>query len=118
MIETEARQENEHQVRIHIDQHRYESPNQTTGAALYTLGRIGANLELYREVTGDREDKPIDDSPEIIHLREDDHFHSGAPKAYKVYINGQEKTLTAKIVTFEQLVALAFPNPPTGENIL
>ena len=69
-------------------------------------------------MTGDREDKPIDNGLEIIHLQADEHFHSGAPKTYKVYINGQEKTLTAKTVTFEQLVALAFPNPPTGPNIL
>jgi|ERR1022692_2128337 hypothetical protein len=117
-METETRHENEHQVRIHIDQHRHESPNPTTGAALYALGKVAANLELYREVIGDREDKPIDNSPEIIHLRDDEHFHSGAPKTYTVYINGQEKVLTSKTVTFEQLVALAFPTPPTGPNIL
>ena len=41
-------QEEEHTrtVRIHIDEHRYESPNPTTGAALYQLGHIAASLDL------------------------------------------------------------------------
>ena len=46
-------------VRIHIDQKAHESPNPTTGEALYSLGGIMAGLELYREVNGNREDKPI-----------------------------------------------------------
>lgn len=117
-MQTEARHEGNHLVRVHIDQHRYESPNPTTGAALYALASIGASLELYREVTGDHEDKPIENGPEIIHLQGDEHFHSGKPKTYKIYVNGQEKVLARKTVTFEELVALAFPNPPTGPNIL
>jgi hypothetical protein len=108
----------EYEVRIHIDDRRYESPNPTTGTALYALGEVAAGLELYREVQGNREDTPIDNGPETVHLKEDDHFHSGLPKTYKIYVNGQEKTVTTKKVTFEQIVTLAFPNPPSGENIL
>jgi hypothetical protein len=48
--------EHTHEVRIHIDEHKYESPNPTTGAALYTLGNVAAGLELYREVSGDKEE--------------------------------------------------------------
>ncbi len=69
--------EHKHHLRIHIDQHKYESPNPTTGTALYKLGRVEAGLELYREVSGDKEDVPIDNGPEEIHLKEDEHFHSG-----------------------------------------
>jgi hypothetical protein len=110
--------EHKHDVRIHIDQHKYESPSPTTGAALYALGKVAAGLELYREVTGDKEDKPIENGPEVVHLKEDEHFHSGEPKTYRIYVNGQEKTVATKTVTFEEIVALAFPTPPTGENIL
>ena len=67
-------------MRIHIDQHKYESPNPHDGAALYVLGNVAAGLELFREVTGDREDQPVENGPEIIHLKEDEHFHSGPPK--------------------------------------
>jgi hypothetical protein len=48
--------EHKNQVRIHIDQKPYESPNPTTGEALYKLGHVQPGLELFREVKGDKED--------------------------------------------------------------
>ena len=60
MNEAESKMgEKKHHVRIHIDQKEYESPNPTTGEALYILGNVQPGLELYREVRGDREDPPI-----------------------------------------------------------
>ena len=109
--------QHEHEVRIHIDQQPYESPNPTAGEALYALGRVRPGLELFREVNGDREDAEIPNSPAPVHLQLDEHFHSGKPKIYRVFVNGQEKVLTTKTVTYEQIVALAFPNPPSGQNI-
>ena len=105
-------------VRIHIDQHKYESPNPTTGEALYTLGNVVAGLELYREVSGDKEDKPIENGPETVRLKEDEHFHSGPPKTYTIYVNGEQKVETIKTVSFAEIVKLAYPIPPTGDNIL
>ncbi len=110
--------EHKHEVRIHIDQKHHESPNPTTGAALYTLGNVSLGLELYREVTGDREDEAIENGPETVHLKEDEHLHSGPPKNYTIYVNGQKKVVTTKTVTFDQIVKLAYPTPPTGDNIL
>jgi hypothetical protein len=116
---TTAQEQNaKHEVRIHIDQHKYESPNPTTGAALYMLGNVAAGLELYREVSGDREDKPIENGPETVHLKEDEHFHSGPPKTYAIYVNGIQEMVTTKTESFAQLVKLAYPVPPTGANIL
>ncbi|HLM99175.1 MAG TPA: multiubiquitin domain-containing protein [Bryobacteraceae bacterium] len=113
-----SEQEHKHEVRIHIDQHPYESPNPTTGAALYALGNVPAGLELYREVSGDREDKPIENGPEVVHLKEDEHFHSGPPKTYTIYVNGEQKVVTTKTVSFAEIAKLAYPIPPTGDNIL
>ena len=110
--------EHKHEVKIFIDQHSYHSPSPATGAALYLLGKIEPGMALYREVTGDREDPEVLKGPETVHLREDEHFHSGKPKDYKIYVNGQEKTVTRKIVSYEQIVALAFPMPITGPNII
>ena len=110
--------QHEHAVRIHIDEKRYESPNPTTGHALYILGAVPAGLELYREVSGDREDEPIENGPETIHLKEDEHFHSGPPKTYTIYVNGEQKTVATKRVSFAEIVKLAFPVPPAGQNIL
>jgi hypothetical protein len=110
--------EQKHDVRIHIDQKPYESPNPTTGAALYVLGKVPAGLKLYREVRGDREDVPIPNGQEPVHLKEDEHFHSGPPKTFTIYVNGQKKVVTTKTVTFAEIVTLAYPTPPTGDNIL
>ena len=110
--------EHKHEVKIFIDQHTYHSPNPTTGAALYVLGKVEPGLELFREVTGEREDPEVPNGPETVHLKEDEHFHSGKPKTYTIYVNGQEKTVTTKTVTYEQIVKLAFPNPIAGQNII
>jgi hypothetical protein len=112
--------EHKHQVRIHIDQKPYESPNPTTGEALYKLGHVKPGLELFHEVKGDKEDPEVPDGPEPVHLREDEHFHSGPPqqKEFTIIVNGQKKVVTTKKVTFDQIVKLAFPTPPSGTNIL
>lgn len=34
-----------------------------------------------------------------------------------IVINGRSKTITDKELTFEQVVALAFDPPPTGDNV-
>jgi hypothetical protein len=44
--------EHKHQVRIHIDEKPYESPNPTTGEALYKLGSVQPGYDLFREVRG------------------------------------------------------------------
>lgn len=51
--------------------------------------------------------------------RDDDHGgHSDhKEKEITIIVNGRERTVTGKEVTFDQLVALAFDAPPTGENI-
>jgi len=110
---SEHHPESKHEVRIHIDQHKYESPNPTTGAALYILGKVASGFELYREVTGNHEDQPIDNGPEIVHLKEDEHFHSGPPKTYTIFVNGQKKTINKKMISFAEVVALAYPTPAT-----
>ena len=118
MVEKQSELEHKHKVKIFIDQGAYESPSPTAADALYVLGKVPAGLELYREVSGDREDQPIENGPEIVHLKEDEHFHSGPPKTYTIFVNGQKKVVTTKTVTFDQIVKLAYPTPPAGSNIL
>jgi hypothetical protein len=118
MSEKQPEPESKHQVRIHIDQKPYTSPNPTTGEALYKLGTVPAGLELYREVSGDKEDRPIENGPETVHLKEDEHCHSGPPKEFTIFVNGQKKVASTKTLSFDQIVALAFNPVPTGPNIL
>jgi hypothetical protein len=110
--------EHKHEIKIFIDQQAYQSPNPTAGAALYALGKVPPGMELFREVTGDREDPEVDNGLEVIHLKQDEHFHTGKPRTYRIFVNGQEKVVATKWVTYAGIVALAFPNPPTGPNII
>lgn len=111
-------QKEKYYVRIHIDQKPYESLNPTTGKALYILGHVETGLELYREVSGDKEDPSISNGPETVHLKDDEHFHSGPPKEFTIIVNGQQKVVMARKISFTEIVALAFPNTPANENIM
>ena len=112
--------EHKHQVRIHIDENPHESPNPTTGEALYKLGHVQPDYDLFREVRGDKEAPIVENDDEPVHLREDEHFHSGPaqPRKYTIIVNGQKKTVTTRMVSFNEIVKLAFPTPPAGANIL
>lgn len=109
-----------HEVRIYIDQKAYESPNPTAGEALYKLGHVQAGYDLFREVRGDKEDPIVENDLEPVHLRQDEHFHSGPaqPRKFTIIVNGQKKVVTTKTVTFDEIAKLAFPTPPQGANIL
>lgn len=54
-----------------------------------------------------------------IDLREPgiEQFISVLTKTISIIVNGREKTVEAKKLSFIELVRLAFDNPPTGENI-
>ena len=119
MTVTEERKRG-HEVRIHIDRHPYESPNPTTGAALYALGKVPAGFHLYREVQGDQEDEPIHDDNEKEHLTVDEHFYSKEEhhKGFDIIVNAEQHHVEKKRVSFEQIVKLGFPTPPSGQNIL
>lgn len=113
---SENQPEVKHEVRIHMNRQPYESPNPTTGAALYALGQIGAHQELFKELGGDREDELIPNDGTKVHLKQDEHFYS--QKDFVIIVNGQKKTITTSAATFDEIVKLAFPTPPSGANIL
>jgi hypothetical protein len=111
-IETERRTE----VRIHIDRKPYESPNPTTGAALYELGKVGPHRELFREENGNQEDELVPNNQDKIHLTKDEHFYSEID--FQIIVNGQKKVVTTRELSFTEVVALAFPTPPTGQEVM
>jgi hypothetical protein len=108
-----------HTVRIHIDQKSHESSTPTTGEALYKLGMVMPDLVLYREVTGDREDKRIPNGPEMLHLKEDEHFHSGPPvtKEVTIIVNGTPHEWGLREITYAQVVTLDVPDYPQHPEI-
>lgn len=105
-------------TRIHIDQKPHESPNPTSGVDLYDLGHVREGHVLYREVGGNREDKPVRlDEPAIV-LSEDEHFHSAeAPeKHYSITVNTEPVVVDHDVLNFDEVVKLAFPIPPGGQD--
>lgn len=112
-------QEHSRAVRIHIDEHRYESPNPSTGFALYQLGHVADGLDLYREVQGNHEDKVVEKNPETVHLIEDEHFHSGSPELREdtIIVNGTPHDWTKRTITYAEVVTLDVPDYPQHPEI-
>jgi Multiubiquitin len=109
-------EQDRHNVRIHIDRQEYRSPNPTTGVALYELSGIPKHRDLFKEVGGDQEDELIPRNETVMHLKEDEHFYS--QKAITIIVNGQKKEVAETKLTFEEVVKLAFPALPTGDNVM
>lgn len=101
-----------HRVRIHIDREVYESPNPTTGEALYHLGHIAHHRELFQEAGGDHEDHVVPRNATVIHLKQDDHFYS--QKAVTILVNGEPHEETETRISFEAVVKIAYPVAPGG----
>jgi hypothetical protein len=91
-------------VRIHINRQAYESPDPTTGEALYVLGEIPAHERLYREVDGDKEDQPVPRDGAHLHLKEDEHFYSQT--VFSIFVNTDEHEIEENHISYLQVVEL------------
>lgn len=83
---------------------------------MYELGKIGINRELFKEDYGDQEDELISRTETVINLKEDEHFYSEVD--FHIIVNAQKKAVTTKVLSFSEVVRLAFNPPPVGPNIL
>jgi len=63
-------------VDIIIDREHLKTPAETTGSALYVLGKVQSGWTLYRETPGPREDERIPNDHSIIHIHEHAKFYS------------------------------------------
>lgn len=100
-------------VQVHIDDKDYESPKETTGAALYALGGVLDYRDLFRKEAGDDDLVPRDGT--VIHVKKNEKFYSWKP--ITIVINGEQVDTVELKLSFEDLFKLAYPVPPTGENI-
>lgn len=103
-------------VRIHIDQKPLHSADPTTGVDLYELGHVPEGRVLYKEREGNREDKLVRIDDPKINLTQDEHFHTGDPpeKHYIIIVNTDPFVVDHDVITFDELVNIAFPVLPTG----
>lgn len=103
-------------IKVHIDRKVYETKTPTTGRALYELGEIHNPRELFKEVPGSDEDVFVPNDDSEISLSQGEHFYS--QKDFKIIVNGREKHATGPRLSYEEVVRLAYDQPPTGPNIL
>jgi hypothetical protein len=108
------------QVPIQIDQQAYRSPNPTTGAALYALAGLTEDLDLFRDIDGNPENDPVPDDDVEVQLRPDMHFRTrhARERTVKIIVNAEQVKVTRKVLIFEELVKLAFPDAPAGPNVV
>ncbi len=93
-----------HLVRIHINREIYESPDPTTGEALYALADIPKHEKVYREVEGNEQDERIPRDETTIHLTEDAHFYS--QEMFDILVNGDEHEIDTKEIAYARVVDL------------
>jgi hypothetical protein len=109
---------NEKRVRVHIDQRAYQSPNPTTGEALYDLAEIRPEFQLYKEVEGDQEDQLVPRDRQEVHLHEDEHFHTApAWPDVTIFVNTDPFPWDRPKISYEEVVKLAYPNGPFGGDV-
>lgn len=76
-MNNESHGEKPKEVSILIDKKEYKSPDQTTGATLYTLGNInGTEFDLWEEIKGHGEDILIPNDTTKVDLKNGTHFYS------------------------------------------
>lgn len=91
-------------VRIHIDREPYNSPNPTTGEALYAHAGISEHEKLYRERSGDKEDTPIRRDDQHVQLTQDEHFYSQT--VFTIVVNQDDHDINEKHIRYAQVIEL------------
>jgi hypothetical protein len=69
-------QHHEHEVQVYIDRKEHTSPTPTTGHALYVLGEVKPDYDLYEEEQGKVDDRLIPNDGTEIKLKQFTHFYS------------------------------------------
>ena len=77
-----------------------------------------ATFTLYCETEGPGEDEPVANDAAAIRGRKHEKFYS-AQRVFTIIVNGRKKEVTAKELSYEELLTLAFGNNvPAGPNIV
>jgi hypothetical protein len=97
-------------LKIHIDKKQYESPNPTSGAALYVLAKIDPEKHLYRGKEGIQPELLIENDSEPIHLQENEHFHSDTSRLITIIVEGSPYEWPKSVISYNEVVTLFVPN--------
>jgi Multiubiquitin len=81
------------------------------------IGDIPDDFELYLDSDGDR----VIDDDEGVRLKragvERIRSRAAPPRAICIIVNGREMTVSIRRISFADLAVLAYPNPPTGQDV-
>jgi Multiubiquitin len=69
-------------------------------------------------VDGNQEDEVVANDGHELRLKQDEHFHSGKDRKFRVIVNLEEKIVTKKVLTFWEVVRLAYPPSADGPHVV
>lgn len=73
--------------------------------------------QLVLEDVGDEPDTLLAEN-ETVEMASIPHFHSAShTRDYTIYVNAELKTVHQRVLTFDEIVAIAFPNPLPGQDV-
>lgn len=73
--------------------------------------------QLVLEDAGDEPDLALADD-ETVEMTSIPHFYSAShTRDYTIYVNAELKTVHQRVLTFDEIVAIAFPNPQPGQDV-
>lgn len=70
----------QNEVPIKIDKTNDKTPTPTTGAALYILGKVGADYDLWLEAHGQGDDHLVANDAQPIDVAPGSHFYTAKKK--------------------------------------
>lgn len=112
-MDTQNREQGKAALHLTINGKEYEWHQEyITGAEIRILDNIPAEDEIFLAIKKPWEDEPIPDDKQVNLARpEIEHFYS-ISKHFKVelIVNGRQKPWNEKIISFEQVIILAFGN--------
>lgn len=101
------------------DRHKETLNPRQTGKSLRELFGLTEDQCLLRDLDSPNDDRIEPD--EAVEFGEGNVFisrcDSNQPAEIKIFVNTREKTVSQKKLSFDEVVRLAFPKPPSGPNI-
>lgn len=81
------------------------------------IGRVADDHEIYLDSDHDKPILPGGTVRLAGHGVEHVRSRKAKPKLVHIHVNGRKREVGPGVITFEQLVTLAFPTPPTGAQV-
>lgn len=78
---------------------------------------IGPERGVWKDIPDDIDD-PLTPG-ELVRVTDGDRFFSKllSQRDIQIVVNGRRRTVTGRLVSYEEVVAIAFPDGPAGENV-